>query len=79
MLLCTTPDDACNKPVGHTLEHVQGDTAETRRLRTEKYRRQAGLDGLPTWGVAEEARLTRLCKEASEGLCFAVVKQATAG
>jgi len=57
---------------------VQGDTAETRRLRTEKYRRQAGLDGLPPWGVADEARLTRLCKEASEGLCFAVVKQPTA-
>ena len=55
--------------------HAQGDTAETRRVRTEKYRRQAGLDDLPVWGVADEARLTRLCKDASEGLCFAVVKQ----
>ena len=54
---------------------LQGDTAETRRMQTEKYRRQAQLEGLPPWSAAADAAMTRACKEASQGLCFCTVKQ----
>lgn len=54
--------------------NMQGDTAETRRMQTSKYRRQAGLDGLPPWTTAADGQLSSACNEASQGLCFCVVK-----
>lgn len=54
--------------------NMQGDTAETRRMQTSKYRRQARLDGLPPWDTAADGQLSSACNEASQGLCFCVVK-----
>lgn len=53
---------------------LQGDTAECRRLHKEKYRRQAGLDGLPPWDMASEGRLGELISRVSRALCFVAVK-----
>lgn len=52
-----------------------GDTADTRRLQEQAYRRARGLDGLPPWSVAAEAHLASVRERGLRGLVFCAVKQ----
>jgi hypothetical protein len=52
-----------------------GDTADTRRLQEQAYRRARGLDGLPPWSVAAEAHLAGVREAGMRALVFCRVKQ----
>lgn len=54
---------------------LHGDTANTRRLQEQAYRRARGLDGLPPWSVAAEAHLAAVRERGLRGLVFCDVKQ----
>jgi hypothetical protein len=57
----------------------QGDMAEVRRRQEAKMRRQQGLDGLPPWSTADDAKLGALLEREMVGLCFCAVKGAPPG
>ena len=52
-----------------------GDTAETRRLQEQAWRRAQGLDHLPRWSLQAETHLASVRSAGMRGLCFCGVKQ----
>lgn len=44
-------------------------------LQEQKWRRQQGLDGLPSWTTAAEEALAQAMHDALQGLCFCAIKQ----
>ena len=52
-----------------------GDTAETRRLQEQAWRRAQGLDHLPRWSLQSETHLASVRSAGMRGLCFCSVKQ----
>jgi len=51
-----------------------GDTAETRRLQEQAWRRAQGLDHLPRWSLQAETHLAAVRSAGMRGLCFCAVK-----
>lgn len=63
---------------GNTLVVIvtcHGDTAETRRLQEQAWRRAQGLDHLPRWSLQAETHLASVRSAGMRGLCFCGVKQ----
>ena len=61
---------ACPRGTLLIVATCHGDTADTRRLQEQAYRRARGLDGLPPWSVEGEAHLSRVRERGLQGLLF---------